>query len=53
MAGYRNRLTHFYDEVTPGELYSILTTKLPDIEAVLDEILHWLREHPQLLDTAL
>ena len=25
MAGYRNRLVHFYDEVTPRELYAICT----------------------------
>jgi uncharacterized protein YutE (UPF0331/DUF86 family) len=29
MAGYRNRLTHFYDEVTPAELYGILTREFP------------------------
>jgi len=53
MAGYRNRLTHFYDEVTPKELYKILTTEISDIEAVLDEILVWLRAHPELINTSL
>jgi len=32
MAGYRNRLIHFYDEVTPEELYEILQDDLKDIE---------------------
>lgn len=32
MAGYRNRLVHFYDEITPQELYSIVTSDLGDIE---------------------
>ena len=53
MAGYRNRLTHFYDEVTPKELYLILSSRLSDIEEVLQEILHWLREHPERLDDSI
>jgi len=53
MAGYRNRLTHFYDEVTPGELYRVLTTEITDIESVVDEILHWLRSNPEMIDTSL
>jgi uncharacterized protein YutE (UPF0331/DUF86 family) len=53
MAGYRNRLTHFYDEVTPKELYTILTTETSDIESVVDEILHWLRSNPEMIDTSL
>lgn len=32
MAGYRNRLVHFYDEIAPQELYSIVTHDLGDIE---------------------
>lgn len=38
MAGYRNRLTHHYDEVTPEELYSIVTVHLPDIETAAQEL---------------
>lgn len=53
MAGYRNRLTHFYNEVTAEELYEILTTRTGDIETVLDEILAWVRSHPQAVDDAL
>jgi uncharacterized protein YutE (UPF0331/DUF86 family) len=34
MAGYRNRLTHHYDEVTPEELFTIVTERLDDITAV-------------------
>ncbi len=33
MAGYRNRLTHHYDDVTPEELYGLVTTRLADVEA--------------------
>jgi uncharacterized protein YutE (UPF0331/DUF86 family) len=32
IAGFRNRLTHFYDEVTAEELYSILAADLEDLE---------------------
>ena len=31
MAGYRNRLIHFYDEVTPSELYEIIQHHLNDL----------------------
>ena len=32
MAGYRNRLTHFYFEVTPKEMYEIVKNNLGDFE---------------------
>jgi uncharacterized protein YutE (UPF0331/DUF86 family) len=38
MAGFRNRLTHFYNEVTPGELYAVIRHELADIEAVSDAL---------------
>jgi uncharacterized protein YutE (UPF0331/DUF86 family) len=38
MAGFRNRLTHFYDEVTPQELYAIVRDELGDLEAVADAL---------------
>lgn len=53
MAGYRNRLTHFYDEVTPAELYAILTGELKDVEAVLAAVLAWVTEHPERVDRSL
>ena len=53
MAGYRNRLVHFYDEVTNEELYTICTERVSEIEAVIDEILAWLRSHPKMLDKEL
>ncbi len=53
MAGYRNRLTHFYDEVKAEELHSIVITHLDELEAILDEIVVWLRNHPDLTDRSL
>jgi uncharacterized protein YutE (UPF0331/DUF86 family) len=32
MAGYRNRLVHFYSEVTPEELYSVIKNHLKDVD---------------------
>jgi uncharacterized protein YutE (UPF0331/DUF86 family) len=38
MAGYRNRLTHFYFEVTPKEMYRICQENLKDFEIFLKYI---------------
>ena len=38
LGGFRNRLTHFYDEVTAEELYDILKNKLGDLEAISEEL---------------
>ena len=38
MAGYRNRLTHHYDEFTPEELYGIITERLGDISAIAESL---------------
>jgi uncharacterized protein YutE (UPF0331/DUF86 family) len=46
MARYRNRMVHFYDEITNEELHKILTSELGDIEAVTDAIRAWLAAHP-------
>jgi uncharacterized protein YutE (UPF0331/DUF86 family) len=47
MARYRNRMVHFYDDITPPELYGILTEERGDVEAVLAAILTWLAAHPE------
>jgi uncharacterized protein YutE (UPF0331/DUF86 family) len=38
MAGYRNRLVHFYHEIPDRELYAILHNNLSDVEAFVKEI---------------
>ncbi|NCO82957.1 MAG: hypothetical protein COZ31_10935 [Nitrospirae bacterium CG_4_10_14_3_um_filter_44_29] len=38
MAGYRNRMVHFYREITPEELYSIAINNLKDFETFTKEI---------------
>jgi uncharacterized protein YutE (UPF0331/DUF86 family) len=46
MARYRNRMVHFYDEVTTREIYDLLTTRLADFEVIVAAILTWVDEHP-------
>lgn len=50
MAGYRNRLVHFYSEVTPQEIFHIRSSRLTDIEDVLSAVLGWLQAHPERMD---
>ena len=50
MAGYRNRLVHFYDEVSENELFEICQNRLGDIEMLIEAILEWIRTHPDKID---
>ena len=34
IAGYRNRMTHLYDEITPEELFGIVRERLSDLESL-------------------
>jgi uncharacterized protein YutE (UPF0331/DUF86 family) len=47
MAGYRNRMVHFYHEIRERELYDICVSRLTDIEGISDALSQWLREHPE------
>jgi uncharacterized protein YutE (UPF0331/DUF86 family) len=53
MAGYRNRMIHFYDRVSDAELHEICATRLHDIERVLAGIHAWLAAHPDRIDGGL
>lgn len=53
MAGYRNRMVHFYHEVSDQELYEICTQHLGDIETLLSAILSWIEDHPDKIDETL
>ena len=50
MAGYRNRMVHFYHEISSKELYEICANETGDIEKVLAEILEWVTKHPEMVD---
>ncbi|MGI9953422.1 DUF86 domain-containing protein [Moorellaceae bacterium AZ2] len=45
MAGYRNRLIHEYNKVTPEELYEILESRLEDFTLFCNYIVSYLERH--------
>lgn len=47
MARYRNRMVHFYNEMMDAELFTVLSTKLRDIEGVVAGITRWMVAHPE------
>lgn len=53
LAGYRNRLVHFYHDVSADELYEICASHLGDVETTADTLRLWLANHPNLLDETL
>ncbi len=53
MAGYRNRLVHFYDRVSEAELYDICTARLAEVKRVLRALHRWIRKHPEDVERAL
>jgi uncharacterized protein YutE (UPF0331/DUF86 family) len=53
MAGYRNRLVHFYDRVSPEELYGICTGQIDDVRRIANRLRDWAASHPELVDRAL
>ncbi len=53
LAGYRNRLVHFYHEVGPEELYEICAHRLDDLETVAQAYRKWLKEHVEWLNETL
>jgi uncharacterized protein YutE (UPF0331/DUF86 family) len=53
LAGYRNRMVHFYHEVGPDELYEICAQDLKDLEHIAAAYQRWLREHREWLNETL
>ena len=49
MAGYRNRLVHFYAEVTPSEMYAIISKNLGDLETLATAAVAAI-DHPERFD---
>lgn len=50
MAGYRNRMVHFYDRIDERELLQLSRDGPADIQRVLDGLLEWIRSHPDRVD---
>ena len=53
LAGYRNRLVHFYHEVEPEELFEVCASNLEDLERLARAYDEWLTSHPEYLDESL
>ena len=47
MAGYRNRMVHFYREVTPEELYLLVAKNLNDFDRFVREIAAFVRAYKE------
>ncbi len=50
LAGYRNRMVHFYYEVTDEELYEICVNQLGDVERICNAYRRWFKQHPDRVD---
>ena len=53
LAGYRNRLVHFYHEISADELHQICAEQLGDITAMQDALRAWYDRRQELVDPAL
>jgi uncharacterized protein YutE (UPF0331/DUF86 family) len=50
LAGYRNRLVHFYHEIAAEELHSVCSTGLADLETIASAYRRWIAAHPEKVD---
>jgi len=50
IAGYRNRIVHFYQEISSKELFEICSKEIEDIEEILNEILFFLKSNKDIID---
>ena len=53
LAGYRNRMVHFYAEVSTAELYDICARQLGDVVSCAEALRAWIAAHPDRVDQAL
>jgi len=53
LAGYRNRMVHFYHEIADRELFEICSSQLSEIVHVTEAIKRWVNDHPELIDRTL
>ena len=50
LAGYRNRMIHFYHEIGEEELYKICKEQVRDLREIKDAYLRWLKDHPDTIN---
>ncbi len=53
LAGYRNRLVHFYHDVSADELFEICASHLGDVEQIASSLRSWLTNHSDSMDETL
>jgi uncharacterized protein YutE (UPF0331/DUF86 family) len=53
LAGYRNRMVHFYDEITTEGLYAICSRELDDLLMIRDAFIEWIKANPERVDETL
>jgi uncharacterized protein YutE (UPF0331/DUF86 family) len=53
LAGYRNRLVHFYHEVSAEELFEVCANHLSDVDRIITAYRQWLQDHPDKIDPSL
>ena len=53
LAGYRNRMVHFYHEISDHELFEICTGQLSDIPEISTIIKDWTHRHREIMDERL
>ncbi len=50
LAGYRNRMVHFYQEISDEDLYRICSSQIDDIEKITKAMIDWVKAHPKMVD---
>jgi len=53
MAGYRNRMVHFYHEISDRKLFEICSSHLSDITYISGVIKKWINDHQEMIDNSL
>ena len=53
LAGFRNRMVHFYHEVSDRELFEICSSQFSDITDVSRAIKKWINGHQEMIDDSL
>lgn len=53
LAGYRNRMVHFYHEIKPEELHEICRRELEDVQRVKEALRTWITANPEHMDETL
>jgi len=53
LAGYRNRMIHFYHEISYRELFEICVSDLSEVEGMAEALRRWIKENPEKIDESL